>query len=451
MRLIVVGAGRVGGILAEKLANDNHNITVIDKDEEILNSISNIDGVVGLLGSGINKEDLQSAGVEGVDFLFACTSEDELNILCCSIAKQMGAKHVAARVRSQECFNSANSLKEDLKIDLIFNPERNTAREIANILKFPSAIDVDKFSENVSLVELNVTHDNPMVNKSVVSIARETSADVIFAAVTRGGNVFIPLGDFVIEEDDHVHILGKDTSITNFTRKLHMYKQKSKNVIIVGGGHISLYLAEELLNNGVDVKIIEKDPDKCKQISEDLPQVITINGDGTDSDTLDEEGIKNCDACVSLTGSDAQNMVLSLYAKSLKVDKTITQIVDEAMLKMINKLDIELDTVLSPREVVADQLTKFVRSHQGDVGVGINTLYNIHEKAEALEFIVPEDFDKLNTPLKDIKFLKNVIIGGIIRDGEYTKASGDSVFKVNDKVIVITLVEQVNSLEDIIR
>ena len=397
MKVVIVGMGKIGEALATRLLKEKHDVTVVDEDYQTVEDIVNKSDVKGVVGNCLERSILSDAEADKADCFFACTLRDELNILSAVLAKKMGAKHVVARVRDPKYLSSLESLKGELNVDMFFNPEYRTALEIQQILKFPSAISADSFaSGKVTLTEFRITEDSPIRNMTVQEAAQKAGGKMLFAVVSRGNKVFIPSGDFVLEANDLVHIAAEEKDLLELSKKINVFKQKAKSVIIVGGGRIAYYLAKELLEDGVKVKIIEIDEERCHELDEELPKATVICADGTETDVLEEEGLKSADAFIALTGIDEENAVISLYASSIGV-KAIPKISSSTLTKMVLKLG--LDTVIAPRTVIADQLVRFVRAQQVDEGEGINALYRIHDKAEAIEFTVQPDFPKLGIPL----------------------------------------------------
>ena len=450
MKVVIVGIGEIGEALAYRLTKEKHDVIVVDEDYQIVESIVNENDVKGVAGNCLDRHILEDAEVNEADCFFACTLRDELNILSAVLAKKMGAKHVVARVRDPKYLSSLESLKDELGVDMLFNPEYRTAMEIAQILKFPSAISADSFaSGKVTLTEFRITEDSPIRNMSVMDAAREAGGRMLFAVVSRGNQVFIPGGDFVLQADDLVHIAAEEKDLLELSKKINVFKQKAKNVIIVGGGRISYYLAKALVEEGVKVKIVEINEERCHDLDEEIEKAAVICADGTEPDVLEEEGIKSADAFVALTGIDEENAVISLYAASLGKIKVVTKVSSPPLAKMVMKLG--LDTVIAPREVIIDQLVRFVRAQQVDEGEGINALYRIHDKAEAIEFTVQPDFPGLHTPLKSLKLKKNVLLCGVVRGEEFILPSGETTLEVHDKVLVVTGVKQVTELDQILR
>lgn len=450
MRLIIVGVGKVGVTLVEKLSMEKHDLSIVDRNQEKIDYLINKYDVQGIAGSGSDLNVLEEVSADKADFLIACTSSDELNILCCLLAKKMGTKFTIARVREPEYFDEMEYMRQELGIDMLFNPEYRTAQEIAKVLKFPSAINMDTFAGGMaSIVELKITDKNPIVGMSVSQIIQDYGVKVLFGLVVRGNSVFIPKGDFVIQAGDRLHITATETALNAFSRKLHIYKQRAKSVFIIGGGRIAYYLAKELSESGVDVKIIEKDEDRCIQLSEELPKCTILLGDATNQDVLDEEGLGKSDACVTLTGMDEENAIISLYAASKKLDKVVTKVDRPTLTQMVKNLGLE--TVMSPRNIIATSIVAFVRSTQSGAEGGMVNMYKLHDKVEALEFHVSEDFPYLSVPLKDLKIKQNFLVGGIVRDEEFILPTGNTVLEEGDNVLVITTNKRINDLSQIVR
>jgi len=450
MKIVIVGIGLTGSTLALRLLNEKHDVTVVDESFDTVEQLVTTSDVKGVVGSCLDRNILADAEVDKADCFFACTLRDELNILSCVLAKKMGAKYTVARVRDPKYFNSLEDLKGELNVDMMFNPEYRTAMEIAQILKFPSASSADTFAAGkVTLAEIRIAEDSPIAGLSVREVAKKADNKLLVAVVSRGDKVFIPKGDFILQVGDYIHIAAEEQALLDFSKKIKAFKQRAKSVIIVGGGRISYYLTKELLDKGVNVKIIEINEDRCRELDEELTRATVICADGTDTAVLNEEGIRDADAFVAITGMDEENAVISLYAASIGDKKIITEISSLPLRKMVYKLG--LDTVISPHEVISDLLIRFVRAHQVGEGVGINALYRIHDKAEAIEFTVEGDFKGLNVPLRDLKLKNNVLLCGLVRDGEFILPSGDTILREHDKVLVVTGAKQVTELNQIIR
>lgn len=450
MNLVVVGAGKVGETLIKSFLKEKHDITVIDMDAAAVTNVVNRFDVRGIVGSGLERDALVEADVESADFFIACTSRDETNILSCVLSRKLGAKCTVARVRDPEYFKEVNNIKQMLGLDYAFNPELATALEISQRLKFPSATSVESFVENqVAMVELEIEEGNPIAEMSLKDVSKEYGGKVLISVVQRDKECFIPGGDFVIKVGDCVHVISSDAEINAFCKKLKIYKRRAKNVFIIGGGKIAYYLAKELTDVSVNVKIVEKDKERAQELAGLLPKATVLLGDGTDQTFLDEENMRGSDAFVTLTGMDEENVIISLYAKQKGISKVVTKVDRTAIVSMVEKLG--LDAVVSPKDIIANHIVSFVRAHQAETGSGINTLYKLHNKVEALEFTVQQDFVKQGIPLKAINLRKNVLIGGIVRGKEYILPKGDSVLVAGDRVIVVSASKQITELEQILK
>lgn len=450
MKIVIVGVGKVGETLIGNLVPEKHDVVIVDNDYDVINDVVNRYDVRGICGGGLERKVLIDAGVDKADLLIACTSRDEMNILCCVLAKKIGVHSTIARVRDPQYFKEMENMRTDLGLDYAFNPELATALEIAQVLKFPSARSVESFAGGrARMAEFEITGNNPLVGKNLQQISKEYASKILIGVVQRGTKIIIPHGDYVVESGDLIHIIGDEQEIASFCKKINIFKRKAKSAFIVGGGKIVYYLAQELLHSGVSVKIIEKDEERAEELSELLPAATVIIGNGTDQAVLEEENLKNSDACITLTGMDEENVMISLYAKQSKVEKIVTKIDRPSILKMVNMLG--LGTVVSPRIVIANHIVRFVRSYSATKGEGADTLYKIGNKAEALEFTVLNGFKGIDTPLKQLTLKKNVLIGGIVRDNEFILPSGDTTIKVGDRVIVVSEEKQFTNLSQILK
>ncbi len=449
MKIIIIGVGKVGETLVANFIKEKHDVLVIDINQERVNYIVNRYDVQGIVGNGLEKGAFNNAEIENADFVIACTSRDEANILSCVLARKLGAKHTIARVRDPEYFRGMENVREELGVDNFFNPELRAAEEIEEILKFPSAKNIENFADGrARMVEFDVLDGNPIAGKSLMEISKDYGNKILFGMVKRGEEIFIPRGDFVLKSGDSVRIIGAESEIIVFTKKLKIYKSRAKSVFIIGGGKIAYYLSQKLLKGGVGVKIVEKDRDRAIELSKELPDATVLLLDATEQEALIEEGFSNSDACVCLTGIDEQNIILSLFAKEKNIGKVITKITRNNLFNMAKTLG--LDTVVSPKDAIANHIIRSVRAKQTIAQSGINNLYKIHEKVEALEFTVGEDFDKTDQPIKNLKINKNALLGGIVRKEQFILPSGETVLKRGDRVIIVTSLNNLTALSQII-
>lgn len=450
MKIVVVGVGKVGKTLASNFINELHDVTVIDVDRQELEGVVNHYDLQGVVGSGLERETLENANVSETDLFIACTSRDEMNVLTCMLAKKMGAKCTVARVREPEIYSEVQNLRQDLGVDLLFNPDRTTAEEIYRNLKYPSAKNVEVFAGGRALmVEFEIEKGNPIIDKDLMTISRETGVTVLFAVVKRGDKAFIPHGDFIIHQGDDVMIIGSEKDITDLSKKLKIFKPSSKSAVLIGGSKISYMLAEMLIEDGVSVKIIEKNKDTCYKLAELLPDATIILGDGIDQSLLEEESIGKTDAMVTLTEQDESNVMISLYALQKQIDKVITKVNRTSTIEMAS--NIGLDSVVSPRNAVANQIIGYVRAHQSKASKGLVTLYKLAPNVDAIEFVIDDEFKYAQIPLKKLKVRSGSLIAGIVREGQFILPSGYTTIQPADRVIVVTSIKQVTELTEIFR
>ncbi|HEY8445137.1 MAG TPA: Trk system potassium transporter TrkA [Bacilli bacterium] len=448
MKIIIVGAGKVGKNLTSFLSQENHDITVIDTNPNVIQDVVDKYDVQGLVGNGASHEILMDAEVNKTDLLIASSSSDELNILSCLVAKMNGVKHTIARVRNPEYSSQVNYLHDQLGLNLIVNPELEAANEILQMLKFPSALKVDKFANGrVDIVEVKLDESSPLVGASLSKIRSQLQVKFLICAVERDGKAYIPSGDFVFKAKDKIHVTASNKEITRLFKKLGILKDRAKQVIIIGGGKISYYLAKQLDEGNVNVKIIEMDEDRCEELSNLLDHVTIIHGEGSDHNLLDEEGINNCDSVVALTGFDEENIIISLYAQRKNVSKVITKINRDNLTDILETIGI--DSIISPKAIITNSVLSYVRSIESTVGSQVKTLYKlVNNQVEATEFYIPQATDFTNIPFKDLQTKKNVLIACIIRNKAIIIPSGEDCLQPFDSVVVVST-DKIRSLEDI--
>ena len=447
MYIIIVGLGKLGSTLTKQLSTEGHDIVVVDPDNSVVSSTVDAYDVMGICGNGATYEVLKEAGAAKAKLIIAATGSDELNILCCLFAKHMGTENTIARGRNPDYAGQSQFLRNG--ISMTVNPEYETANEISRIIRFPSAANLDSFAGGrVEIARVRIHSDNPLCDMPIHEIRKKTKAKVIICAVQRNDSVFIPSGDFVLHCDDVISITGTRAELSSFMKQTGVYKQKIKNVMIVGGGRIAYYLAKLLSDTGRNIKLIELKDERCRHMSDMLDDVTVIHGDGTDQDILEEQCIDGQDALIALTGIDEENIIVSMYAESKGVNKVITK-VNRHSYSILN--DIGLETVVSPQIVAGNLVTRYVRALHNSAGNSqIQTLYKlVGGKVEAAEFIVPEDAGYLNIPFKELELMPNLLIGCIIRNGKIIFPGGDDVMKANDSVIVVTAGRIIEDLHDI--
>lgn len=452
MNIIIAGCGKVGQKLAERLGQEkDNNITVVDVNRNAVKETTNAYDVIGYVGDCVVTGTLLDAGVKNADLLIAVTGSDEINLLTCLVAKKLGDCQTIARVRKPEYNEGVGLIKDDLGLAMVINPSQIAAREIARILRFPSAVQIDTFAKGrVEILKFKIPEKSILDDYRVSRIQPELGCDVLVCGVERGDKAFIPNGNFVLKGGDLVSIVAAPSKGSEFFRSIGIKTNRVKDTIIVGGGDISYYLANRLFQSGIKVKIIEKNPDKCQVLSEMLPKADIVCGDGTDNKLLLEEGIANAESFVSLINVDEENILLSLFAKSQSENcKIITKINRIAYDEVISKLD--LDTIIYPKNTTAEYIIRFVRAMKNSMGSNVETMHLILDgKAEALEFNIDENSPVAGIPIEKLNLKKDVLIACINHNGEIITPRGNSVMEKGDTVIVVTTITGLNDIRDIL-
>lgn len=452
MKIIVVGCGKIGETIIEDLAAEGHDLVAIDIDPDVIEAITNIHDVMALCGSGTDCTVLKEAAIQNTDIFLALTSTDEVNMLACFLARKLGAKHTIARIRNPE-YNaeSLGFLRQQLDLSLALNPEMLAAREMYNILKLPSALKIETFSvRNFEIVELALKEGSVLTGIRLADLRTRFKAKFLICVVRRGDEVFIPDGNFVLYPGDKIGLTAEPAEFQKFMKATGIDKKQAKNVMILGGSRIAFYLSKLLSLSGNNVKIIEKDEEKCNSLSDALPKATIINGDGAQQELLVEEGLDSVDAFVSLTGMDEENILISIFAAAHDVPTVITKVNRKELAEMATKLG--LDRISSPKDITSDVIVQYARALENSRGSNVETLYNIMDgKAEVLEFNVRDDFRHVGIPLKDVRLKKGILIAGIIRDRKPIIPAGNDVIMKNDKVIILAAHQRLNDLSDIIK
>ena len=450
MKIVVIGDGKVGKTIVSHVSKENHEVTIIDKNPKVVEQIVDQYDVMGIAGNGASYEIQKSARVDKADLVISATSSDEVNILSCIVAKQLGAKSTVARVRSYDYSNQINLISQKLGLNMTINPELETANEIVNIINFPEAMMVDSFAKGkVELVSLFVPENSAIVGKKLVELHDLYKIQVLVCAIERGEEVFIPDGNSTIQAKDKIYITSSKPKVKSFAQKLGLFDSKIKDILLIGGGKISLYLAEALIKNKYDVKIIEKNYDRCIELNELLPSATIIHGDGTDQELLLEEGIASIDAIIPLTNSDEENIIISLFAAKQNTKKIVTKINKQSFIDLIETLD--MASVVSPKEITTQKILSYIRAKSNSHGSNVKTLYKlVNNQVEALEFKAKDDKKIVNKCLKDITLKKNILIAAIIRENDVIIPGGNDFIKANDSVIVISKDHLLDELSDIL-
>lgn len=452
MKIIIVGNGKVGFTLAEQLVNEDHDVTIVDDNEAALERASNMLDVMPIRGNGVSAAVLREAGVETADILVAATSLDEVNMVCCLLAKKLGCKCTIARIRNPEYNSTIDVLKQGMGIDMSINPERSTAIEISRLLRFPSAANVETFCRGrVEMMGVRLQDKDFMVGTPLNALSSEVKKlSLLFCAVDRDGEVIIPNGSFVPQAGDKLYMIGRPTGLNQFFRVLGRYVPQVSRVLIVGGGKISMYLADLLTKMKMQVKIIEKSEQRCRFISENQPKVTVICGDGMDQELLESESLTSFDAFITLTDRDEDNLVISLYAAQRGISKIVTKSNRQNYAGIARSVG--LDSVISAKQITASHILQVVRGMQNSQGSVMNALYRIADgAAEAMEFVVTKSTRQLGIPLRNLRLKSGILLAVIVRGSDIIIPDGSSHIQEGDSVIIISRDRVIRDLNDIFR
>ncbi len=451
MNIIVVGAGKIGLTLTQYLTREGHDVTVIDRNPERLTLVNTTMDAISIAGA-VDIELLRLAGADKADLLIAATNSDESNILCCMMGRKLGVGHTIARVRRQEHYDAVMLLRDELGLSMTINPDYDTAGEISRVLRFPSAAKVEPFAKGqAELVEFKLAEDNPLCGMELKNFHSRFDRGTLICAVRRGDQVHIPSGDFVMQPGDSVNVVGAPKHIHSFFRAMGVFKRSAKNVMIVGGGHVGVYLCRQLLGMGIRVTLAERDPDKCVHIKDIVPKAEVICCDGSRPDILEEEGLRDMDALVAVTGTDEINIILASYARSAGVDKAVAKVNEEHLVPLAESFGIE--EPVQPRYITAQQVLQYVRSmDNASSASGVEMLRRILDgKLEVLEFRAGVSSPCVGVALKDLPTRPDVLVAAIIRDGKCVIPGGSDEIWAGDSVLAVTTRTGMTRLEDILR
>lgn len=449
MKIIIVGCGKVGETLTADLSREGHDVTVIDRSDEVVDIICDRYDVMGFAGNGASYETLMDADIEHADLMIAVTGTDEVNLLVCLIARKAGHCQTIARVRNPEYNQEAGFLRQELGLALVINQEYASAQEIARVLKFPTAIEINTFAKGkVDLLHFRVPQGSVLDGLDLNLLHDRLKSHVLVCTCERDGQMIIPQGSTVLRSGDVISIVAPTEEQASFFRKIGLQTHAVKNTMIIGGGETAYYLAKMLLRAGIQVKIVEKDLKRCEQLADMIPKATIIHGDGSDKDLLNEEGVGQTEGFVALTGIDEENVILSLFARSVGVRKIVTKVNRVAFEEVFDQMN--LDTMISPKNITAEHILQYVRAMQNSYGSNIETLHRMmDDQAEALEFLIRDSFRYSGIPLKDLKLRPGVLVACISHEGKIILPRGDDVIRPGDTAVVITSLKGVKDISDI--
>lgn len=438
MKIIVIGLGQVGQELVKELIQKNHDVTVIDLNKELLNKFTNKYEVNAIVGSGASKEIQTKAKCELADIVIALTDTDEINLMSCLTAKHLGAKYTIAKVKNLEYKSNDEFLKEQFNIDLVINSEHTTADEITRIVGYPSNIKIERFWESkINMSEIILREDSLLIGETIQNIKAKYKDKINIGCIVRNDKIIIPNNENIkLEVGDTVYVLANTVRMHKFLKKIKLIEKPVKSVLMVGCGNIGEKLISNLLKMNIKVKIIEFDLKKCQELSEKFEEATVVFGEEVNSDLLIEEGIKDYDCCISLTGNDESNLVISMFAWSCKTRKIITKIRSISYTSMLH--NVEIDTTVSPYFIILSSIIKYIRSIKDCINNSIQTLYRFaNNQVDAIEFVIDKNYDYCNKPIAELKLKENVLIGFIVRGKDVVIPNGDTVFMQGDSVIIV--------------
>lgn len=451
MKIVIVGDGKVGLALTQMLTAEDHDVTVVDSDPRALERMQESCDAMAVQGHGASREVLEEAGAAEADLLIAATSMDEVNLLSCLTANKMGAQNTIARVRNPEYADDITFLRDELGLTFVINPEEACAREVFQLLQYPSFLAREQFAKGrVEIVRFNVAPDSPLVNVALTGLYSAAKVRVLVCAVDRDGKIIIPHGDFVIRQGDDLFVTAAGENLAGLIKNLGLAKRRITHVTMVGGSRIALYLGFRLLRAGVSVKIIEQSPERCEELADLLPEADIVEGDGTEQEILEAEGLARTDALVALTGIDEENILLSMYAKELGVPTIVTKCNRTQYSEMFRKIGIT--SVVSPKITSAEEIVRYVRAMGNCPGGQMVTMHHIAAgKAEAMEFSAKPDAKVLGIPLTTLPLKEGILIASISRGRKTIIPGGDTTIQAGDAVVVVTANQYILSLDDILK
>jgi len=453
MKIIIIGNGKVGYTLARELSGENHELVVIDHDAQALRSADGVLDVMCTVGSGASIQVLLEAGVREADLVVAVTGSDELNIICCLLAKRLGAPHTVARIRSPEYYKEADLLKEEIGLSLIINPEYAAAQEISRLLRVPSAFSVETFARGlVEMIGFPIQESDGIAGMPLMEYNKRHPNGVLMCAVIRGEQVFVPNGSFVPEVGDKAYVIGSQKEMAKFFHTLSRDSGVIRSITVLGGSKIATYLTWAVEKVGMDVRIVERNGDKCLALADKLPDTVIIHGDGTDGEVIESEGLLETDGFIALTNRDEENLLMAMTAQRSGVKKVIAKMNRPNYIGMMREFGV--DSIISPKDITANQITAYVRSKESAQGSAVENLYKLLGGAiEALEFVVGPTTPFLNQPLKELgpRLKKGLLVAAIVREGRTIIPDGSAMIRDGDRVVVMAKSLHLKKLDDILQ
>ena len=437
MKIIVIGLGQVGQEISKELIQKNHEVTVIDVNKELVDKFTNKYEAQGIVGSGVSKEIQTKAKASTTDVVIAVTDSDEINLMSCLTAKYLGANYTIAKVKNLEYQNNDEFLKDKFQIDLVINSEHSTADEITRIVGYPSKIKIERFFESkINMAEITLREESPLIGLTIQEIKDKHKEKVNIGAIVRKGKIIIPKNEEKLEIGDVIYVLANTVRLHKFLKKIKLIDKPVKSVLIVGSGNIGEKLISNLINMNIKVKVIEFNLKRCQELSEKFENATVVYGEEVNSELLTEEGINNYDCCISLTGNDESNLVISMFAWSCETRKIITKISSIAYTSMLH--NVKIDTTVSPHSIIMSSVIKYIRSIKDCMNNSIQTLYRFaNNQADAIEFIIDDDYEYCNKPFAELKIKQDIKIGFVVRGKDTIIPNENTALMKDDKVIIM--------------
>ncbi len=452
MKIIIIGNGKVGYTLARQLSGEDHELVLIDHSAEALQNADSALDILCLEGSGASINVLREAAVQSADLVIAVTGSDELNIVCCLIAKKLGARRTVARIRAPEYYREANLLKREVGLNMIINPEYAAAQEISRLLRVPSAFSVETFARGlVEMIGFPIQESDGLAGLSLFAYNKKHPNDgVLMCAAIRGGQVYVPNGRFVPEVGDKAYMIGSQRAIAGFFHDIGRDSGRIRQITILGGSRIATYLTWAVEKAGMKVRIVEQNPEKCRTLADKLPSALVIRGDGTDSEVIEAENLLNTDAFIALTNRDEENLLMAMTAQRSGVKKVIAKMNRPNYMEMMRESGV--DSIISPKDITANQISAYVRSMARSQGSAVENLYKLLGGAiEAVEFTATAATKFLDTPLKALRLKPGMLVAAVAREGKTIVPDGSTSIRAGDKVIVMAKSLFLQDLDDILQ
>ena len=451
MKIIIIGNGKVGFTLAKQLSVENHELVLIDHNAEALKNADSALDILCTEGSGASIQVLKGAGVRDAELVVAVTGSDELNIVCCLIAKKLGARHTVARIRSPEYFREANLLKREVGLNMIINPEYAAAQEISRLLRVPSAFSVETFARGqVELIGFPVMESDGLAGISLFEYNKRRPNGVLMCAAIRGGEVYVPNGRFVPQVGDKAYVIGSQGEVVKFFHTLGRDKNRIRQITVLGGSKIATYLTWAVEKVGMRVRIVEQNHAKCLALADKLPDSMILEGDGTDSTVIESEGLLDTDAFIALTNRDEENLLMAMTAQRHGIKKVIAKMSRPNYIEMMRESGV--DSIISPKDITANQISAYVRAMARSQGSAVENLYTLLGGAiEAVEFTATATTKFLDTPLKDLRLKPGMLVAAIAREGKTVIPDGSTSIRAGDKVIVMAKSLFLQDLDEILQ